>query len=1055
MPGEGIGVVMLKRLKEAIADGDHIYGVIRGSGINQDGTTNGITAPSANSQERLECEVYDTFSINPEQIQMVEAHGTGTKLGDPIEYQALTKAFRKYTDKKEYCAIGSIKTNIGHTLSAAGAAGVIKILLSIQHKQIPPTLHFQRGNSNIEFEDSPFYVNTGLKDWDVRQGSKRCAVISSFGFSGTNAHIVIEEAAEAERFHSKKPGYLIVLSARTQEQLQQQAEQLVKHCEDVSGLDCGNISYTLVIGRKHFNHRLACVINNQDDLIIQLKKWLKKGKTTQVYTSELNETEHREKPSIVKYGNQCIDNFKNIDNGNEYLENLSVIADLYVQRYELEYEKIFSDEQYSRISLPTYPFARERYWIPEGESKEKRGRREETVRGLHPLLQENTSNINEQRYSSKFTGEEFFLRDHVIGGEKILPGAAYLEMARAAVEEACNTGAGKENRRVELKNIVWASPIRVNGESKEVHIGIYPEEGGEISFEVYSRGEGEEEIVHSQGRARINEEGAETERIDIERIKRECSKKTITGSECYEIFKATGIEYGPGHQAIKELYTDTDKAMAKLVLPESVGNTEEEYVLHPSMIDGALQAAIGLAIGKGYTNEANENNKPSIPFALEGLEVYDKCQNEMWAVVRKSEGSKTENKVKKVDIDICDKEGKIHIRLKRYSTRTVEPELGTKASTGTLIVKETWEESEIKEGITRTFEKQIVILVETGAEVSPETIEEKIKGSNSIKLQEEGEIDKRYEKYALRIFKEIQSIIREKTKGQILIQLVVPIQGERYIFTGLTGILKTAGIENPKIKWQIIETEGKETAEEIIKRIEENTHTEETQIQYKEGRRYTQRLREIEEIGERGKDEEIPWKEGGVYIITGGAGGLGLIYAKEIIARVKNAKVILTGRSKLNKEKENIIKEMKGSGSKVEYREADITDKEIVSKLIGDIKEKYGKIDGIIHSAGIIEDNYIVKKTTEEFKRVLQPKVTGLVNIDEATKDIPLEFIICFSSISAFGSQGQADYAAANAFMDAYTSYRNRLAETGERQGRTMSIRWPLWEEGGMKNVNR
>ena len=138
VPGEGVGVIVLKRLKDALADGDHIYGVIRGSGINQDGTTNGITAPSPKSQERLECEVYHRFHIHPEEIQVIEAHGTGTKLGDAIEYEALSKAFRHHTDKKQYCAIGSVKTNIGHLGTAAGISGIIKILLSLQHKKIPP-----------------------------------------------------------------------------------------------------------------------------------------------------------------------------------------------------------------------------------------------------------------------------------------------------------------------------------------------------------------------------------------------------------------------------------------------------------------------------------------------------------------------------------------------------------------------------------------------------------------------------------------------------------------------------------------------------------------------------------------------------------------------------------------------------------------------------------------------------------------------------------------------------------------------------------------------------
>src|SRR5699024_10583854 len=127
-------------------------------------------------------------------IQMVEAHGTGTKLGDPIEYRALTRAFSNYTNEKNYCAIGSIKSNIGHLTFAAGVAGLIKILLSLQQKQIPPTLHFENGNSNINFQESPFYVNTKLSNWSEKPSMKRCAAISSFGFSGTNAHMVIEEA---------------------------------------------------------------------------------------------------------------------------------------------------------------------------------------------------------------------------------------------------------------------------------------------------------------------------------------------------------------------------------------------------------------------------------------------------------------------------------------------------------------------------------------------------------------------------------------------------------------------------------------------------------------------------------------------------------------------------------------------------------------------------------------------------------------------------------------------------------------------------------------------
>lgn len=193
VPGEGVGAVLLKRLDKAIRDQDMIFGVIKGSATNQDGKTNGITAPSKESQKGLELSLYREFDIDPSTISYVEAHGTGTKLGDPIEIEALSESFRAYTDRKQFCAIGSVKTNIGHTSAAAGVAGVIKTILSLKHGKLAPSLHYRRANEYINFANSPFYVNTELRDW-LPVGDVRRAAVSSFGFSGTNCHMVIEEA---------------------------------------------------------------------------------------------------------------------------------------------------------------------------------------------------------------------------------------------------------------------------------------------------------------------------------------------------------------------------------------------------------------------------------------------------------------------------------------------------------------------------------------------------------------------------------------------------------------------------------------------------------------------------------------------------------------------------------------------------------------------------------------------------------------------------------------------------------------------------------------------
>src|SRR5204863_516651 len=180
VPGEGVGAIMFKRLVDAQRDRDIIYGVIQGWGVNQDGKTNGITAPNPESQTRLEQDVYDKYRIDPASIQLIEAHGTGTKLGDPIEVEGLKKAFEKYTQNRDYCALGSVKSNIGHCLTAAGIAGVVKLLLALKYKQLPPTVNFEQLNEHIDLTDSPFYVNTRLQEWKLNGAARRQAAISSF-----------------------------------------------------------------------------------------------------------------------------------------------------------------------------------------------------------------------------------------------------------------------------------------------------------------------------------------------------------------------------------------------------------------------------------------------------------------------------------------------------------------------------------------------------------------------------------------------------------------------------------------------------------------------------------------------------------------------------------------------------------------------------------------------------------------------------------------------------------------------------------------------------------
>ncbi len=263
--GSGAGVVVLKRLEDALADGFAIRAVIKGSSVNNDGATKvGYTAPRAAGQARVIRTALRVAAVEPESLSYIEAHGTATPLGDPIEIQALTEVFRERTDRCGFCAIGSVKTNVGHLDTAAGVAGLIKTVLALEHRQLPPSLHFERPNPEIDFASSPFRVVTQLADWPS-EGVPRRAGVSSFGIGGTNAHLVVEEPPEPVPPAPARPWQLLVLSARSEPALEEVTARLADHLRQNPDLAIADLAYTLQVGRKAFQHRRMLVCRDPRD----------------------------------------------------------------------------------------------------------------------------------------------------------------------------------------------------------------------------------------------------------------------------------------------------------------------------------------------------------------------------------------------------------------------------------------------------------------------------------------------------------------------------------------------------------------------------------------------------------------------------------------------------------------------------------------------------------------------------------------------------------------------------------------------------------------------
>ncbi|NES18381.1 MAG: SDR family NAD(P)-dependent oxidoreductase, partial [Symploca sp. SIO3E6] len=308
--GSGVGVVLLKPLQKAIADGDSIQAVIKGSAINNDGSFKlGYTAPSVAGQIGVITQAQAVAGVDPETIHYIEAHGTGTELGDPMEIEALTKTFAEHTQKKQFCAIGSVKTNVGHLNTAAGVASLIKTVLALKHGLIPPSLHFEQPSPQIDFANSPFYVNTSLSEWS-RNGTPRRAGVSSFGIGGTNAHLVLEEAPRnwelgignwelgigngklrLENGNSEgdleRSRLILTLSGKTKKALEELVSRYQHHLENNPELELADVCYTANTGRVHFNHRLAVVASSPAELVEKLHQFPGENQVAGIFSGEL------------------------------------------------------------------------------------------------------------------------------------------------------------------------------------------------------------------------------------------------------------------------------------------------------------------------------------------------------------------------------------------------------------------------------------------------------------------------------------------------------------------------------------------------------------------------------------------------------------------------------------------------------------------------------------------------------------------------------------------------------------------------------------------------
>ncbi|NVO09903.1 MAG: polyketide synthase dehydratase domain-containing protein, partial [Bacteroidales bacterium] len=671
---EGVGAIVLKPLRQAEQDGDHIYGIIKGSAVNAGGKTNGYTVPNPKAQSTLITKALERANLVAEQISYIEAHGTGTALGDPIEVAALTRAFKETSNKKQFCAIGSLKSNIGHCESASGIAGLTKVLLQLKYEQLVPSIHADIANPEIDFSQTPFIHQKSLEKWQrpsrevngVIQEIPRIAGISSFGAGGANAHIIVQEylqPTEARRSVAAiapNTKIMIPLSARTPEQLQQKVRDLFNFIRTSRSeeqavaqkpIDLSALAYTLQVGREAMEERLGFMVNSVDQLAEKLQAYINGEQDIEdVYQGQVK----RNKDTVSQFSADA--DLQETINKWIAQKKLSKLLDWWVKGLQLDWNKFYGEEKPLRISLPIYPFAKERHWV-DMAARESIAATGKTTAVIHPLLHANTSDLQQQSYSSTFSGEEFFIKDYHVkigGGLKVLPIVAYLEMARVAIEKAMP--ATQETRILELHNVVWGQPIAIT-ESKQVTIALFAKDSDHIDYEVYSQDK-EEEIIHCQGQVVFSQQSVPA-RLEIAQLKAQMQKGVLDPNNLYNnIFADLGINYGQTYQGVTAINKGENQLLAELRLPSSLENINDGYILHPSMMEGALQASFSLIV---------DLTKTSRPFALESTRIVSPCTKDMYAWVRYSRSHQVEDKITKLDIDLCDQEGNVCVQMRGIS----------------------------------------------------------------------------------------------------------------------------------------------------------------------------------------------------------------------------------------------------------------------------------------------------------------------------------------------------------------------------------------------------
>ncbi|MCQ4163604.1 type I polyketide synthase [Tahibacter harae] len=1104
--GDGVGLVLLKRLADAIADGDTIHAVIKGSAINNDGSDKmNFAAPSVTGQMDVIAEALVCADVSADTISYVEAHGTGTALGDPVEIDALSQVFRTYTRRRQFCAITSVKPNIGHLDAAAGIAGLIKTVEALKHRQLPPSINYANANPQIDFAASPFYVNTQLREWP-RGETPRRAGVSSFGIGGTNAHVVLEEAPESPVQATQRPVHLLLLSAKTPTALEAAGARLLQHLQGEGATQTlADIAYTLQVGRTRHAQRRALVADSVQDAIAQLQQ--DGGQAVAAEASEAGVS------LVLLFPGQ----------GSQYL-------DMGKGLYESEAE---FRRQFDRCAELLQPLLgldlRAAVYPPAGADRAAAAQALNQTRLAQPALFALEYSLAQCLLSYGLEPEAMIghsLGEYVaacVAGVFTLEEGLHLVARRAQLMQAMAPGAmlSADCDEATLGSLIAGTPCSlaaVNGARSVVASG--PLQAIEqLATTLTAQGITHRPLATSHAfHSAMMEPLLAEYRSVLHQVRWQAPQRAYVSNlsgRFIEAAQATDVEYWLRH--LRECVRFADGAQTLLAQPAAGRRVLLEA--GPGLALGSLlrkqPAAAGatvIASLRHAQDHAGDDNR-----------LFAKALGQLWlaGATLDWKAYHAGERRRRVPLPAYPFEGQRYwIEEDRSARAAAAPSLARREP-GDWFHMPSWrlaapaglrrsavptacclvfaDDGEFNDALLAALGERAgqVVRVRSGRAYACGAHEATIDIAEPAHyqrlfadLRQAGRtVDTVVHAFALQaadadapfmpaaLERSLYSVLflcqalndaaaaqplRLSLLGSGLARVAEDdvIRPEHAV---LSGVCRVIAQEFPAVGCRCIDVRvaastAARSAQAATVAGEVLAPVDEVVIAYRGSQRWCRRFEAVA----LGGDDAVPalLRPRGVYLISGGLGGMGLALAEHLAATVQ-ARLVLLGRTPLPPRSEweallarddagarrlRALQRIEAHGGEVLALAADVADAGQLAVAVAAARQRFGSIHGVIHAAGVAGGGVIAAKTRAFVDTVTRPKIAGTVVLDAALAGETLDFFVLCSSMNALvGAFGQYDYCAANAFQDAYAAQRDAQGAT-----RYISLNWDAWKEAGL-----